>query len=281
MPVSPRPFQIAALTFFAALSLLVPASAAAIEGGAKSTVLDRRAESRMEVVVDGNATAAHRIALSDRIGRDLMAYRFRVEAVNEFGATIEMPAAVVVTLRVGALGANSEVRFTHDLRDLTLPRPWAIRLGADDSLVVWIDGSEAASAASFRLIIDYEPVDRFESRMAVTSVRTDAQATEGGRVESLEWRAATNGRLLAMTGLPLDRVEAIVLTDIESGVTLWSTDVRGPTTGGSAQAGAALRLGVPVTAGRRYRLSVTFSATARTAMEPHSVVAMVLPAMAR
>lgn len=278
MTVSPRSFRIAALSCTAVLSLLNPASAEAIEGSSSSSLVDRRSENRIEVVVDGTGAEVRQIPLGDQFGKDVMAFRFRLEAVNKFGATIAMPASIVLTMRVGALSANSEVRFTRDLSDLTLPRPWAIRLGADDSLVVSLAGSETANdEISFRLSIDYEPLDRVQSRRAVNTMETDSRTSEVGLVEAWDWRPTTDGRLLAMTGLSLDRIDAIALVDVETGAILWSTDVSGHKVGGSASASAVLRLGVPVTAGRSYRLTVTYSATALDAMTSRAVVAMVLP----
>lgn len=281
MTASARPFT-TLLCLAAALVLLAPAPATALRPDVTQT--DDRDESRtpIAVVAERADVAPYRIALNSRIGRDLMAYRFRLQAVDASGQVLEIPEGFALHLHLGTVGWHSLVQLTASRRDLTLPRPLAVRMGADDSLVVVINFPAAAlGALSLRVSIDYEPGDRPSSRMPVVPLRTASRLAPDGRTGTWEWSPQSDGRVLAMSGIPLEEVAAVTVQEVESGATLWSTTMNAVAPGAALPDGAVLRLGVPVSAGRTYRLTVTFTGPAAGGERNGDVLAMVLPSTAR
>ena len=91
-----------------------------------------------------------------------------------------------------------------------------------------------------------------------------------------EWVPAESGRLIAIAGLPLEQLGAISLIDVTSGGVIWSADLGGSTSAAPSSAGGVLRFGVPVVAGRTYRLIARCDCN-RARPVSARVVAMVLP----
>lgn len=259
------------------LALLVPATAEATGVATKHTWVDQQSERRVVVTVaPGDAEL---VAFSQTIGRDLMAYRFRLEAVDPSGRARELPAIDALVIRVGTARGTSQIELTSAAREFTLPRPFGILLGATDSLAVslaWVPTE--TEDVTIRISIDYEPVDRTRTRLSVSSERSDAGVEADGQSRTWEWRPSQDGRLLALTGVPLDGVVAIRLVEVESGAVLWDASRRGQDVGGAVPAGAAVRLGVSVRADRRYRLIVTFAEVRPTTERAvDGVTAVILP----
>jgi len=258
-------------------ALLAPVAAEATDVAAKHTLVDRQSERR--VVVTLAPSDAELVVFSETINRDVMAYRFRLEAVDRFGHSRDLPAIGALAIRVGTVRGPSQVELTSSAREFTLPRPFGIRLGSDDSLVValaWVPAD--AEEVTFRISIDYEPAERARTRLSVNSVRADAGVEAGARSRAWEWQPTQDGRVLAMTGVRLDGVEAIQLIDVESGAVLWDASRGGQAVGGAVPVGAAVRLGVSVRADRRYRLVVTFAEPQVTTERVTEVItAVILP----
>lgn len=255
-------------------SLLVslPVTACAMNAGAAASLVDLRSEHRLQLVVRADS-ARDGVVVGDRVGRDLLAIHFRLEAVDAEGRVIPIPADARLVLRIGG-DTEGQVTFSRDLADFTVPRPYAIRVGADDELYLGLVEDGALDGATLRLTIDYEPTERSRSRLVARSVRA-ALRDRDLEAASFEWRQPVDGRVLAISGFPLDRVATIALVDGVTGEPLWTTDLRGRTAGPSARSAAAVRLGVPVVAGRSYRLDVTLETA--TAVIGESVVAVVVP----
>jgi hypothetical protein len=124
-------------------------------------------------------------------------------------------------------------------------------------------------------VIQHERDPLASSRIAVTS--TDLRAVQPVTdATSWEWTAPERGRLLAINGLPLERLDGVELVDATTGEVLWSTALRGNATGATAT--HVLRMGVPVAAGRTYRLNARGAASATGAAR--ELVALVLPTQA-
>ena len=190
-----------------------------------------------------------------------------------------MPATGGLAIRVGTARGLSQVELNSRTSEFTLPRPFGIQLGANDSLVValaWVPAD--AEDVTFRISIDYEPVGRARTRLPVNSVRSGAAVVTDDRTRTWEWQPTQDGRVLAMTGVQLEGVEAIRLIDTESGAVLWDASRGGQAVGGAVPAGAAVRLGVSVRADRRYTLIVTFAAPQETTNRAADVItAVILP----
>jgi len=259
------------------VALLAPATAAATEVKTKHMLVDQQAERR--VIVTMSPTDAELMVFSEPIGRDVMAYRFRLEAVDQFGLARELPSDGGLAIRVGTARGQTHVELNGRSRDFTMPRPFGIQLGANDSLVVALAWAPAeAGDVTFRISIDYEPVGRERTRLSVTSVRSGAAVETDARTRFWEWRPTQDGRVLAMTGVELAGVEAIQLVDVETGAILWDASRGGQAVGGAVPAGAAVRLGVSVRADRRYRLVVTFATPREMIDGPADVItAVILP----
>ena len=238
----------------------------------------RAGEPSLQFVVTAADGVDQVIALADRIDRDLMAFRFRLDVVDAGGASAKLERSFTLTLRVVSQRHSSELRLSGVSRELTIPRPWALRLGVGDSLhiTVELDGGTSPDVA-LRLSVESEPIERSRSRLPVLSARAEARENDPlGGATQWEWVPAESGRLIAIAGLPLEQLGAISLIDVTSGSVIWSADLGGSTSAVPSSAGGALRFGVPVVAGRTYRLiarcecDLAPTASAR-------VVAMVLP----
>lgn len=260
MPATTRFRQIIQLVVLLGLGLDLPAQAA----------------ERIELRLSAAGSSAPRVTVPNLAGRDLMAFRFRVSVA---GGSVAVAPEFDVELRAGGAAQAATLVLTHEQRELTLPRPLGFRLAAAESLVVELQVAEGGAQGLEVLVeIEIEPAARPASRLAVLPVSATpfAVATE---TTAWEWEAVRDGRLLAITGLPMERVEAIALVEIETGATLYSTHVAANVPGALRPTGDVLRLGVPVEAGRRYRLSVTLRADGPEARVARGVVAMVLPSI--
>jgi hypothetical protein len=269
MQTTPRSTRQTFRHLMTALFISLPSTACALNGGTGARLVDLPAENRLQVLV-GADSAGDGVVVEGRVGRDLLAFNFRLEAVDADGQATAIPADARLVLRIGGDVAG-EVTFSRDFAELTMPRPYAIRVGAEDQIVVGTANEASAGPVTLRLTIDYEPIERARTRMVVRSFRV-AQQAQSATAASFEWRQTSNGRMLGIGGLPLSQIGTVVVVDGATGERLWATDLRGART----TAGTALRLSVPVQAGRIYRIDVTLL-EARSKPVAESVLAMVLP----
>lgn len=206
------------------------------------------------------------------IDRDVMAFHFHVEATDASGASILLPSGLTLTLRFGAEGRETIVRLSGSERDVVLPRPLGVRVDRDAGVDVRVSfAGSATEGVTLHLAIEHESFERAGSRIPVLASRA-THSTAGDGVQGWDWTAPSDGRLLNLTGLSLGRVGVIDLVDVASQEVIWSSDLRGSAT--DSPVTATLRLGVPVRAGRTYRViarGVELTAAA-------DLAALVLPA---
>lgn len=280
----PRPLRttLSCLPLLIATTLLTrPAQLLALDGGHRSTRIERSAPNRLDVLVNGADTSVQRIPLEGWVTTDLLAYRFRLVALDANGIALALPALTSLTLHVVTGSGSSQVRLSHDSWDFALPRPFAIRLGASDSIAVFLEiAGFQDDGSDLRVSIDFEPTDRRQTRLPLTSEHVGARPAIDSEA-SWEWQPTSDGRVLAMAGLPLANAASISLVDVESGATLWSSAVSSLTPGAAIVTGSVKRLCVPVTAGRTYRLTVSFTGVAPRAGHGNAVLAMMLPSPTR
>lgn len=252
---------------------LVFAPELAATGGSRAAVT-RVASQRIEVVVPATDSPIARVSLADVLGEDLMAFQFRLEATDATGVPFALPQGAIVTLHFGLGATESILRLTGAGSAITLPRPLGVRVGRTEglSIEVSLDGP-AVDGASLHVLIDHEVAERSRSRIAIASEAFLSGRT--GEERSWEWTAGTDGRLLAVSGLALTHLGSVELVDATSGEVLWSSALRGASI--DAPATATLRMGVPVRAGRAYRL---VARGAGSTAAP-GLVAMVLPSGSR
>jgi hypothetical protein len=201
-----------------------------------------------------------------------MAYHFHVDAIDSTGHRASGPQSWEITFRGGAMALRTLVSLSANDFDLNLPRPLGIRLEQADSIeIVGTWGDSTTSGITLLVTIDFDPMDRAASRLAVVPVGASAASPAGAMVQQWSFTTAQNGRLLAITGLPVDSLVSITLQDVETGATLWSA-VIASTFGGPR---GVARLGVALQGGRQYRIIVTY--TAGHAAGERTIVGMVLP----
>ncbi len=251
--------------------------ALALIPGAKASATET--QDRLLVTVEAADPSPQHIALAERIDRDLMAYRFRVEAVDAEGREVALPTATTLAMRIGTGDRGSDLLFNEALRELTIPRPWALRLRTEDSLHFVVEShGTSVRVIRLRVSIEFEPAERERSRLAITSARADNRVAYDQPAGTWEWTQPMDGRLIAISGLALAHVRKVALVDVGSGRVVWSADLGGEMSLASSGSGSpALRLGVPVAAGRVYRLVTDCPCRLPAESEEEPVVALVLP----
>ena len=229
------------------------------------------------------------VTFAGRIALSAMVYAFRVEVVDAAGISIQGGASwhMIVftgTPSVGGTRLRALVRLSDSSHEIALPKPLGFRLDATDSLLVVATIHETPSQAQYllRLTVEYEPLTVPHSRLAVLPLGelawNSARIISGSNTatQSWEWTADLSGRLLAIAGLPLDRVAELMLQDVETGAVLWSAVVTGRRAV-LGQRGQAIRFGVPVQEGRRYRLTTAYRHSGVDALDGATALAVVLP----
>jgi hypothetical protein len=204
------------------------------------------------LMLPASDSAVTHFPVDQMIDRDVMAFHFHIEATDASGATVSLPSGLTMTLRFGANGSETVVRLTGTERDVVLPRPLGVRVdrAAGVEVRVSIAGPET-EGLTLHLSIEHESVERYGSRIPVVASRA-IYATADTGARGWDWTSPSDGRLLNLTGLSLGRVGVIELVDVVTQEVIWSTDLRGSVT--NSPVSATLRMGVPVRAGRSYRV---------------------------
>jgi hypothetical protein len=235
----------------------------------------------MQVTV-GLGMADTPTVIGGRIARGGMLHHFSVEVVDTTGRRSPGSSTWAVTLLAGGSTERLETLARLDALtpDVQLPRPLGYELSQADSVVVAVRSTSGARGESLVVSIDCEPLDGPVTQLAVRPmIQSDEPAMPASGAQSWEWRADTTGRLLAVIGLPLAHATSLVVEDAATGEPLWHAAVG---TQGTAtvfgQPSPVVRLGLPVQAGRVYRLTLAY--TPGAAATPAAVVAMVLPRQA-
>ncbi len=243
---------------------------------ASRTLLQLRFEARSD-----SARSYH--VAHQRVSQPVMAHRFRV-AMPDSLATLDAPNAPSwqAVLRVHGRDVGSQLRFSRDEREVTLPRPLGVALRTGDSLTleVYTEG-RATSRIVLLVTVDYEPVDRRGGRMSVDPVSADLAPDGNARSVSWEFSPESGGRVLAVCGALLARATSIELVNVASGEVLWSLTVPASAQRNAIGTGGVVRLGVPVRATETYRFTVVLDAVVGAETTALAATAMVLPQRAR
>jgi hypothetical protein len=224
------------------------------------------------LMLPANDSATAHFPVDQLIDRDVMAFHFHVEATDASGASIALPSGLILTLRFGADGGETVVRLSGTERDVVLPRPLGVRVDRAAGVEVRVTVSgPSTEGVTLQVEIEHEAVEHYGSRIPVLASRAIyTVADDGGR--GWDWTAPSDGRLLNLTGLSLGRVGVIDLVDVATQEVIWSSDLRGSAT--VSPVSATLRMGVPVLAGRSYRVIVRGVGPTAAA----DLAALVLPA---
>lgn len=263
--------------------LAVPARMHASPPDQAATRRDRAAEYTLSLDVelasagpDGNAsdrTTSRTIRLADAA----ILHRFRVTGDDSVFLATGREGRWVATVIVGS-GAGDGARHAARLhlssnrREFTLPSPLGLLVDAGDVVVFEVtQAGGARSSERLRLFIDGDKVDGPATRLGVVAMAASAHrdgmpmqglATERGEV-TWEWSPAVDGRILAIAGSVWQNTRDLVLEDVTTGERLWELTSRGDVAYGAlSTAGDVIRLGVPVQAGRVYRLRATLRGVA-------------------
>lgn len=253
---------------------IVPTTASGASGSPRAveTIGDGRLQATFDVWGD---SANRRVSAGLRLQRGAMAYRFHVVAVDPAGRRVLPPLGWEIAFRhgVAADAFRPIVSLSASVLELDLPRPLGVRLETADSIEIvatWADST--ATGTTLVVTIDFDPMDRAASRLAVVPVGVREPIARTATIQQWELVATGNGRLLAIAGIPMDGLLSLALQDVETGETLWQ-GARVSSFGGPS---SVARLGVALREGHRYRIVASF-ATPRSATE-RTIVAMVLPA---
>lgn len=258
-------------------------------------LVDEPAQHRLVVVLDPTDEMAD-VTIGGRIAHAAMLNRFRVDVMDSAGLSIVADGQWDVTLFAEAAvdGARpvmeSMIQLGARTRDISVPKPFGYRLGEMDSLhiVARFHQTTSSQKLHLRLIIDYSPLGRADSRLAVRSLHSSAPSdtanesvVDGNAADrSWEWQPAANGEIEAIAGLPTAGLTGFVLQDVATGKVLWRLRPAGhESRTGAAQPGQAIRLCVAVEAGRVYRLTASYTGAAAATIPSGSgaALAMVLP----
>ena len=276
----------------AAMMVLSPARALAAAGDDAIRLEDVQQERRLRLGVylprtdgEGDTTVTRMHSAGGRTSRGLVAYRFRIVVTDSVGAPVSGGEAWQATIMVGGRAESRDamrplVQLDSRSREVTLPRPLGYHLAAGDSVeLVALDHAAAGDGRLLQLVIDYEHDDEATGRLAVTPIPASAAFVGSPKEHTVEvtwtWTSGRDGRVLAIAGLPLDRVRAVMLEDAATGTILWSatvSDVDGRTAFGTP--GDVVRLGAAMQGGQTYRLRATLWGAAPAG---GAVVALVLP----
>jgi hypothetical protein len=201
-------------------------------------------------VVTAGVSGAGTFAATLRLPHGIMLHRITIEVAGENGAIPDAAFDALLTAAAQHSGPRPLARLTSAQHVFELPRPLGLRLDRDEA--VQVHGSVSGSAArQVTVILEYEPLDARLSRLAVLPV----QIRLAGSADD-EWHAPVDGRVMALSGVPMDMAGELILEDAETGEALWS-EVLQPA-GGEAfgRGGDVIRIGAHVEAGRRYRITL-------------------------
>ncbi|HET7373358.1 MAG TPA: hypothetical protein VFJ20_08215, partial [Gemmatimonadaceae bacterium] len=210
------------------------------------------------------------------LGRDVVAYAFRVQLVDSLGGMLlsrarprSIDAAVFAGPRLLVQLAGTTA--------VSLPKPLGFFLAAGDTLRIVALIAPAALADSentrLRLIIDCEPGDKPVSRLAVTMVDMSRASAEWGdatasdrAIANWTWTSEIAGRAMAITGSAVEQATELSLTDVTTGEVLWR-DLRQPDGPGFARTRCARIGAAPLRRDHVYRVAIRYADVAQAGGE--------------
>ncbi len=219
--------------------------------------------------------------LSLKMSHAAIVHRLRVDLVDAQGEVMAEGASWQVSIWSSAQVSAVMATLDEAHPELRIPRPYGLRLNADDSLTVDVDVRALGAAGStLRAVIDYELPDAAASRLPVLAL-TSSRATPnlGAATEDAwTWQPAVGGRLVAVSGTALAQADEIVLEDVATGAVLWRTRTQRSLSAVVAASGSEqIRPGITLAEGREYRIRTIYAANAtpnvtRRAVAPLAVL---------
>jgi len=206
------------------------------------------------------------------LGRDAVAYAFRVQLVDSLGATLPSSASPRSIDAAVFAGSRLLVQLAGTTA-VSLPKPLGFFLAAGDTLriVALIAPVTLADSEStrLRLIVDCEPGDKPASRLAVIMVDLSRASAEWGdatagdpAIASWTWTSEIAGRAMAIAGTAVEQAKALSLTDVTTGEVLWR-DLRQPDGPGFART-HCVRIGAaPLRRDHVYRVAIRYADVAQ------------------
>jgi hypothetical protein len=193
------------------------------------------------------------------LDRTLLVHRILVE-VHAADPGSDWEVHVVASFRDESV---TLARLGPSATELVLSRPLGYLLRPGDRIrAVWTGPAGVPGEATVH--VEYEPVEGPVSRLGVVP----ATLTGSDGPDRVSWTAPVSGRILAFADVPTD--SELVLIDEDTGRVLWRGTLGSATGQAFGSGGSVMRAGVPVEAGRSYRLVVSGAPAAE-------VQALILP----
>lgn len=210
------------------------------------------------------------------LGRDVVAFAFRVQLVDSLGAALPSSARPGSVDAAVFDGPRLLVQLTGTTA-VSLPKPLGFFLAAGDTLRIVALIAPAALTDSgntrLRLIVDCEPGDKPVNRLAVTMVDMSRASVEWGEATSSEraiaswtWTSELSGRAMAITGTAVEQARELSLTDVTTGEVLWR-DLRQPDGPGFARTRCARIGAAPLRRDHVYRVAIRYADVAQSGDE--------------
>ncbi|HMA22561.1 MAG TPA: hypothetical protein VKP00_01175, partial [Gemmatimonadaceae bacterium] len=224
----------------------------------------------------GGSLTPSAIEVRGVLGRDVVAYAFRVQLVDSLGATVSNSARTRSIDAAVYAGPRLLVQLAGTTA-VSLPKPLGFFLAAGDTLRIVALVAPVALADSeytrLRLIVDCEPGDRPVSRLAVTMVDLSRSSAEWGHatasdraIASWTWTSEIAGRAMAITGTAVEQAKELSLIDVTTGEVLWR-DLRQTDGPGFARTRCARIGAAPIRRDHVYRVSIRYADVAQAGAE--------------
>lgn len=211
------------------------------------------------------------------LGRDVVAYAFRLQLVDSLGVALPSSASPRSVNADVFAGPRLLVQLAGTAA-VSLPKPLGFFLAAGDTLRIVALIAPAALTDSentrLRLIVDCEPGDKPVSRLAVMMVdlsRASAEWRDGTAsdrsIASWTWTSETTGRAMAIIGSAVEQAMELSLTDVTTGEVLWR-DLRQTDGPGFARTRCARIGAAPLRRDHVYRVAIRYADAAQVGGEP-------------
>lgn len=240
--------------FLVAISMIASlGTTLAAQPAARSTpsATSDRAEGRLVVGLDG---AQGRFTV--RLSHAAIVHGVRFDLVDAEGNSVSnLPWEATLSTSAAQGEAGQVAILDAEQPALRVPRPYGIRMGAEDSITIFSNvASVEGMETTLRVTIDYELPEARTSRLAAVALSARATAQTSITEDSWTWQPEVGGRLVAISGRELEGAQSLVLEDASTGAVLWHTR----TQQAAATQGDLIRPSVTLEQGRAYRLRAIF-----------------------